>query len=162
MAIRFNKLIRPGQADTTNRFLAESALDRKSASDIMVFMSHKTGDRQAETEAKYITNKHHVQVYMTEWDDSVQYDSNELPDYIMAAIRKSDAFLVHVIAEISVSMWIGYEIGGAHAMAKSRAKIMYNEVRPLPSVVGALKSLCSRNQLDLWIRSISVSAISRF
>ena len=145
MAIKFNKLIRPGQSDSTNRVHAASALARKSASDIMVFMSHKTGDRQAETEAKYITNEHHVQVYMAEWDDNVQYDSNELPDYIMTAIRKSDGFLVHVIAKIAVSMWIGYEIGGAHAMSKSRAKIMYNDVRPLPSVVHALESLRSRS-----------------
>ena len=88
---------------------------------------------------------------MTEWDDDVQGDSTELPDHIMTAIKKSDGFLVNVISEIAVSMWIGYEIGGAHAMEKSRAKIMYNEVRRLPSVVGALRSLRSRNELDLWI-----------
>ena len=153
MAIRFNRLIRSGQTDTNNRFTAESAVIAKSASDMMVFMSHKTGDLEAEREARYISAEHRVQVYMTEWDDNVQGDSNELPDHIMTAIRKSNGFLVNVIAEIAVSMWIGYEIGGAHAMEKSRAKLMYNDVRSLPSVVGALRSLRSRNELDLWIRT---------
>ena len=153
MAIRFNKLIRPGQMDTNNRFVAETAVILKSGSDTIVFMSHKTGDREAETEAKYMSEKHGVQVYMTEWDDNVQGDSNELPNYIMKAIRASDGFLVHVISKIAVSMWIGYEIGGAHAMEKSRAKIMYNEVGPLPSVVGALTRLRNRSQLDVWITS---------
>lgn len=152
MAIRFNRLIRPDQADTTERFVAEAAVIMKSSSDTMVFMSHKTGDRQAEIEAKYISENYRVQVYMAEWDDHVQGDSNELPDHIMRAIRKSDAFLVHVVAQIAVSMWIGYEIGGAHAMEKTRAKIMYQEVRPLPSVVRALTSLRNRNELDRWIR----------
>ena len=36
----------------------------------------------------------------------------------MRAIQNSNGFLVNVIAEIAVSMWIGYEIGGAHAMEK--------------------------------------------
>ena len=90
----------------------------------MIFLSHKIGDKQAEAEAKYIAEKHRVQVYMAEWDDNVQGDSIELPNNIMIAIRKSDGFLVNVVAEIAVSMWIGYETGGAHAMEKSRAKIM--------------------------------------
>ena len=151
MAIRFNMLVRPHQLDTQNRFVAESVVRKKAASDTMVFMSHKTGDIQAVAEAQYIARKHEVGVYMAEWDDDVCGDSNELPDYIMSAIRKSDGFLVNVIAEIAVSMWIGYEIGGAHAMEKSRAKIMYNEVRRLPSVVGALEALRSRSALDRWI-----------
>ena len=117
----------------------------------MIFLSHKTRDIQAETEAKYISDKHRVQVYMVEWDDDVQSDSKELPDHIMRAIRKSDGFLVNVVAEIAVSMWIGYEIGGAHAMEKSRAKIMYKEVHRLPSVVSALSALRNRNELDRWI-----------
>lgn len=151
MAIRFNRLIRPGQMDTTDRSFADTAVIMKSASDTMVFMSHKTGDDQAEIEARYISENHRVKVYMAEWDEHVQGDSNHLPDHIMRAIRKSDAFLVHVVAQIAVSMWVGYEIGGAHAMEKTRAKIMYNDVRPLPSVVRALTSLRSRNELDLWI-----------
>ena len=152
MAIRFNKLIRPGFPDTNNRFSAESAITSKSASDTIVFMSHKTHDLRAEAEAKYISEKHGIQVYMAEWDDNVQSDSDEMPDHIMRAIRGSDGFLVNVVAEIAVSMWIGYEIGGAHAMRKSRAKIMYNEVHRLPSVVNALSSLRNRNELDQWIR----------
>ena len=88
---------------------------------------------------------------MTEWDTTVAGDSAELPEYIMNAIRKSDGLLVNVIAAITRSMWIGYEIGGAHAMRKALAKIMYEEVSPLPSVVGALESLRSRPALDRWI-----------
>ena len=117
----------------------------------MVFMSHKTGDTEAEIEARYIAVRHGVKVYMAEWDDHVGGDSNLLPDHIMDAIRQSDGFLVNVIAEIVVSMWIGYEIGGAHALGKSRAKIMFGEVRGLPSVVGALTSLRNRTALDGWI-----------
>ena len=151
MALRFSRLIRPGLTDMSSSVLAERTVTAKSASDTMIFMSHKTGDQQAEAEAKYIAEKHRVQVYMAEWDDNVQGDSVELPNNIMMAIRKSDGFLVNVVAEIAISMWIGYEIGGAHAMEKSRAKIMYSQVGRLPSVVGALKTLRSRSELDLWI-----------
>lgn len=151
MALKFNRLIRPGQSDMINRFLAEETVVRKPPSVTMIFMSHKTGDRQAEVEAKYIAKEHLVQVYMAEWDDDVQDDSDKLPGHIMKAIRKSDGFLVNVVAEIAVSMWIGYEIGGAHAMEKSRAKIMYRQVGRLPSVVGALATLHNRNELDRWI-----------
>ena len=154
MAIKFNKLIRPGYFTTYDRFLAESAVNSRSVSDKMVFMSHKTGDSKAEKVAEYISDNHRVQVYMAEWDDAVQGDSNELPNHIMTAIRKSDGFLVNVIAQIRESMWIGYEIGGAHAMGKSRAKFMYTEVSRLPSVVSALKTLRSWNELDIWIRTI--------
>ena len=45
----------------------------------MVFMSHKTGDDQAEREAKRITRQHRVEVYMAEWDDDVVGDSNLHP-----------------------------------------------------------------------------------
>ncbi len=128
----------------------------------MVFMSHKTGDDRAETEAQYIKRKHRMSVYMAEWDGRVVGDSNKLPDYIMNAIQRSDGFLVSVIAEIVESMWIGYEIGGAHAMQKSRAKIMYERVGPLPSVVGALESLDDRNALDRWIvTNVCVPSILR-
>ena len=151
MAVRFNKLIRPGWSDMSSGVLAERVVIAKSIDETMVFMSHKTGDRQAEAEANYISNKHKVQVYMAEWDDSVHGDSTQLPSDIMRAIRKCGAFLVNVIAEIAVSMWIGYEIGGAHAMEKTRAKIRYNQVGRLPSVVGALESLRSRSELDQWI-----------
>ena len=151
MAIRFNKLIRL-QATTLSLSEAGQAVRSKTAaSPEMVFMSHKTGDRQAEEEAKYINRRHRVEVYLVEWDDNTEDNSDRLPEHIMDAIRKSDGFLVHVIAEIAVSMWIGYEIGGAHAMGKSRAKIMYNRVSRLPSVVNVLESLHSRIALDLWI-----------
>ena len=88
---------------------------------------------------------------MAEWDDDVVEDSNQLPNHIMNAIRKSKGFLVSVIPAIVESMWVGYEIGGAHAMQKSRASIIYREVGRLPSVVSALESLRSQDALDRWI-----------
>ncbi len=114
-------------------------------------MSHKTDDWKAEREAEYIVNTHRVMVYMAEWDDNVDTDSDELPDYIMTTILDSDGFLVNVTAAIAVSMWIGYEIGGAHAMQKPRARIMYNWVNNSPTVVRALERLRDRGELDEWI-----------
>ena len=153
MAIRFNKLVQPDQPDIQSWSLADDIIVRsKAAGGTMVFMSHKTGDDQAEREAKRITSQHRVEVYMAEWDDDVVGDSNQLPDHIMNAIRQSKGFLVSVIPAIAESMWVGYEIGGAHAMQKSRANIMYREVgRRLPSVVSALESLRSQDALDRWI-----------
>ena len=151
MAVRFNRLVQPGQPELRERIMAENAMRSRAAGYKMVFMSHKTGDVQAMNEANYIADRHKISVYMAEWDDKVGRDPDELPGYIMEAIRKSNGFLVNVTAEIVVSMWIGYEIGGAHAMQKSRAKIMYEEVGRLPSVVGALESLRNHAALDRWI-----------
>ena len=138
MVIRFNKLVRPDLPEIALRYFAEHAIETRAAGEKMVFMSHKTGDSQAEREAKYITIMHKIMVYMVEWDDNVESDTDQLPDYIMTAIRNCDGFLVNVTAEIAVSMWIGYEIGGAHAMRKPRASIMYRWITGLPSVVRAL------------------------
>ena len=152
MGLRFKKLV---QADGTHieyRSLAESTVRSMGTYDKMVFMSHKTGDRSAEREADYIAGRHGVDVYMAEWDDNVDGDSDDLPSYIMNAIRRCDGFLVNVVDEIRISMWIGYEIGGAHAMRKSRAKIMYHRVSRLPSVVGALEALANRSDLNDWVR----------
>lgn len=154
MALRFNKLIRPNLPDTTYSDRAERIVTAKSAESTLVFMSHRTGDDLAEAIARDLAKRHEIEIYMAEWDDTVQRDSNELPDHIMMAIRESHGFLVNVIAEIAVSMWIGYEIGGAHAMDKPRAKIMYVPVRRLPSVVTALESLTEPYELDQWISRI--------
>ena len=102
----------------------------------MVFMSHKTGDDQAEREAKRITRQHRVEVYMAEWDDAVVGDSNQLPDHIMNAIRRSKGFLVSVIPAIAESMWVGYEIGGAHAMQKSLGQHHVQGGRPPSTLSG--------------------------
>ena len=118
----------------------------------MVFMSHKTGDTGAECEARFIHRKLGLKVYMAEWDPNVRGDSNALPAYIMRAIDVSEAFLVHVIDAIKVSMWVGYEIGGAHAKAKPRAKIMYCTVGGLPSVVDVLDTLDCRSELVWWLQ----------
>ena len=151
VTVRFNKLVRPGAAAILHETTASlrMLLDEDTAK--LVFLSHKTGDRSAEEEAQYISAEHGVQVYMAEWDDDVSGDTTELPNYIMKAIESSDGFLVHVIPRVVISMWIGYEIGGAHAMGKIRAKTMYRHVYGLPSVVGALPTLRDRTQLDRWI-----------
>ena len=151
MAVKFNRLVRRDHAEIDIRNLAEQVVRTKTATDKIVFMSHKTGDWQAEREARRIVRLHGVMVYMAEWDDNVEDDSDELPVYIMNAIRKCDGFLVNVTAAIRISMWIGYEIGGAHAMQKPRARIMYNWIRNLPSVVRALEWLGDREELDEWI-----------
>ena len=151
MAIRFNTLVRPDQSAIRTRFAVDSFLSTKDARDAMVFMSHKTGDSRAQSEATYIAQRHGVHVYMAEWDDEVDGDSPVLPDYIMNAIRQSNGFLVNVRPDIKASMWIGYEIGGAHAMQKRRASIMYDVVYGLPSVVAALAKLSTRAALDRWI-----------
>ena len=161
MAITFNKLIRPNLADIRQLTLVESHLRFKSAADVMMFLSHKTGDDTAETVARYISDKHHVQVYMAEWDDTVYGDSAGLPDHIMSAIQLSNGFLLNVIPEIGSSMWIGYEIGGAHALDIPRAKFMAERVTGLPSVVGALRSLRNRSDLDQWVASICRWGINR-
>lgn len=156
MTIRFSRLIQPGKRDTHQKMEAESYLNTKSASETMVFLSHKTGDTKAVVEARYIADRYGVRVYMAEWDDRVHRESAGLPDYIMNAIRKSDGFLLNVIPEIGTSLWIGYEIGGAHAMRKSRARIMLEPVGNLPSVVNALRPLQNRGELDQWICRILI------
>ena len=153
MTVRFNKLVRPGEPFILRETTASIQMMLKKDSEKLVFLSHKTGDRQAEKEARYISTKHRVQVYMAEWDDDVDGDTTELPNLIMEAIESSDGFLVNVIPRIVVSMWIGYEIGGAHAMQKVRAKTMYQQVNGLPSVVGALPTLRNRAELDRWIEA---------
>lgn len=124
----------------------------------LVFMSHKTGDTAAEREARYISSKHKVAVYMAEWDGAItDPGSPALPDHIMQAIRVSRGFLVHVIARIADSMWIGYEVGGAHVLDRPRARIMYNagaSAPPLPAVVGALDGLDNEAALDSWIKAL--------
>lgn len=124
----------------------------------LVFMSHKTGDKAAESEARYISRKHNVAVYMAEWDRRIINPSSlALPAYIMGAIHASRGFLVHVIAQIKDSMWIGYEVGGAHVFGKRRARITYNANPPspsLPAVVGALPPLGDQAALDRWIQAL--------
>ena len=123
----------------------------------LVFMSHKTNDRAAEREARYISSKHNVAVYMAEWDGGIQNpNSLALPAYIMQAIGASCGFLVHVTLEIETSMWIGYEVGVAHARDTRRARITYNARQrlTLPAVVGALPSLDDRTALDMWIQRL--------
>ena len=117
-----------------------------------VFISHKTNDLEAERLAKYITRVYRVVTYLAEWDPYVRDDSPTLPDYIMDHIQSSHGFLVSVIPEITFSMWVGYEIGGAHAHQVPRAKIMFSPVSGMPSVVEALESLRNSSELDSWIR----------
>ena len=67
----------------------------------------------------YIASTHDVAVYMAEWDGSIKDPGSlTLPANIMQVIRASRGLLVYVIAQITHSMWIGYEVGGAHALRK--------------------------------------------
>ena len=114
-------------------------------------MSHKTGDRDAGRLADHIFGRHGVYVYMAEWDDDItDHSAGNLPDHLMEKIKESDGFLVNVTSQIAVSMWVGYEIGGAHALDKPRAKYDHTSVL-LPSVVEALETLTSLLDLSGWI-----------
>ena len=149
--VRFNRLVRPSGSRVTNIMEAERVMTASAAPTL--FLSHKTGDQAAEEEADYIAETHNVEVYMAEWDPRVDGDSNELPNHIMNNIRQSNGFLVCMSPLVATSMWVGYEIGGAHAFRKSRAKITYTHTVPadLPSVVESLRPLRSRRALDRWI-----------
>ena len=126
----------------------------RSAFNKVLFLSHKTHDTTADKLARYINQRHNVTVYMAEWDDYIDHTAQgALPDYIMAIIQGCDGFLVNVSSAIAVSMWVGYEIGGAHALRKTRAKYISVYVSNLPSVVDALDSV-DRDTLDSWIRRL--------
>ena len=118
-----------------------------------IFMSHKTGDTAAESEAKRITKTHRVIVYMAEWDPGVTPSSNKLPDYLLRHIHISHGFLVHVSRPISISMWVGYEIGGAHAFGVKRARVEKSSAGLLPTVLSALEKLSNNYEVDQWIRT---------
>ena len=149
MTLRFNRLVRPDAGDI---FLTENAAGFIESSHYrMVFMSHKHGDRDAEREATRIAVRFRIMVYMAEWDNHVSGDNAELPNYIMHHIGVSRGFLVYVSAEIGESMWVGYEIGGAHAYEKSRARIVRNYYGSLPSVVEVLHPLTTEQAVDQWI-----------
>ena len=114
-------------------------------------MSHKTGDQDAERLADHIFEQYGVYVYMAEWDDHItDPGSDKLPGRLMEKIKESDGFLVNVTSQIAVSMWVGYEIGGAHALNKPRAKYDHTSFL-LPSVVEALEPLRSLPDLANWI-----------
>ena len=123
----------------------------------LVFMSHKTYDLDADRLARHIWSNLNAAVYMAEWDGRIQNpNSLALPPYIMKAIDASRGLLVHVIAKITTSMWIGYEVGVAHALGKPRASITYNARQPvsLPAVIGALHSLGSQLDVDAWVKAL--------
>ena len=150
--VRFNTAFYPtdtGFAQTAS--FAEDTIQKQSRQRRKVFISHKTNDVHAENLAKYITRKHRVITYLAEWDPNVHADSPTLPDYIMRHIRTSQGFLVSVRPQIAISMWVGYEIGGAHAYSVPRAKIMFTRATGLPSVVEALPPLANHDELDVWI-----------
>ncbi len=151
--VRFNKAFYPDQTGTvqeTASFGVQS-VQRNVRGRRKIFVSHKTNDSHAEDVAQYITRRHRIVTYLAEWDPNVDPDSRRLPDYIMAQIRTSQGFLVSVRPQIAISMWVGYEIGGAHAHRVSRAKLVFDAVHGMPSVVDALDALRSRSELDTWI-----------
>ena len=150
MGVEFNRFV-GGDLSTTSFSVADSRILRKSSTTKMIFMSHKTGDSQAEALADHIYEKYGVFVYMVEWDDDAEDRGTEtFPNNLMAKIYESDGFLVSVTSQIAVSMWVGYEIGGAHALDKPRAK--YDKTTIIfPSVVETLKRLKSESDLRAWI-----------
>ena len=151
MMLRFNKLVLHDRPNIEIEYSARDFFTTRPSHPV-IFMSHKTGDYRAEREAERISEEHKVGVYMAEWDENIDGDSKELPEYIMKAIRSCKGFLVHVVASIVDSMWIGYEIGGAHAMQMKRARIMAQKGSQLPSVVAALDPLDNTYEVDKWIR----------
>jgi len=153
--VRFNRAFSPDYTGTAREIKsAASASDyRQATGRRQVFISHKTNDSQAEDLARYITRQHGIITYLTEWDPNVTHDSLALPDYIMREIQISQGFLVNVRPQIVISMWVGYEIGGAHAHGVPSAKMMFSPVSGMPSVVEALESLKCYPDLDDWITS---------
>ena len=153
--VRFNRVFFPDHAGSVGeaKSAASAGAQRRATGRKQVFISHKTHDSQAEEVARYITSQHGIITYLAEWDPNFRHDSLALPDYIMREIQVSHGFLVNARPQIAVSMWVGYEIGGAHAHEGPSAKMMFSQVSGMPSVVEALKSLKSYLDLDEWIRS---------
>ena len=168
--IRFNRIVLGdgedsdirdrAEADELVRVLLRGDAYRVSQGQLVsriVFMSHKTGDLDAEKEARYIGSKHNVAVYMAEWDPNIQNPTClRLPGYILRVIKASLGFLVHVIEDITHSMWVGYEVGVAHAFGTPRARITFNAspAPALPAVVKALQPLKNHAKLDSWIQAL--------
>lgn len=149
------RYIHTGEADSAVRNVLGARGLALHSSIKMVFLSHKTGDSVADQVARHILNRHGMWVYMAEWDRAIQNHSpNALPEYIMRTINVSRALLVQVIPQISSSMWIGYEVGGAHAFNKPLAKTMFTPVSNLPAVVDALHSLVNWPALDAWLQHV--------
>ena len=152
--VRFNKAFYPGPTGTIQEAADFTAsVQRQASGRKKVFISHKTNDHKAEELAKYITHQHRIVTYLAEWDPSVNPNSPTLPDHIMKHIRTSHGFLVSVRPQIAISMWVGYEIGGAHAHGVPRAKMVFDQVPAMPSVLKAIQALRNRPELDSWIRA---------
>lgn len=152
--VRFNRAFYPDATGTVRVTAAfDESVRRQVSGRKKVFISHKTNDRHAEELAQYITRQHRIVTYLAEWDPGVNPNSPTLPDHIMNHIRTSQGFLVSVRPQIAISMWVGYEIGGAHAHGVPRAKMVFDPVHGMPSVVEAIRALRSRSELDSWIKA---------
>lgn len=85
-AIRFNKLVYPPDTtmSTHREFTAFSEADQRyrQTGFKKLFLSHKTGDSEAEDLAKRLARRFNIAVYMAEWDTNVTNDSPSLPSYI--------------------------------------------------------------------------------
>ena len=156
-AIRFNKLVYP--PDTTMRthreFTAFSEADQRyrQTGFKKLFLSHKTGDSEAEDLAKRLARRFNIAVYMAEWDTNVTNDSPSLPSYIKRKIKTSNGFLVYANPQIAVSMWVGYEIDIADASSLPSARVTRSTYdRTLPTVILALHKLSSDLEIDNWVR----------
>lgn len=153
MGVRFHRLV--GVANEYE--LRHAQLSRSSyypSIGKLVFLSHKTNDPTADALAELISRNYGATVYMAEWDDDMPDSQGTLPSYLMEKIRECDGFLVNVSSKIAVSMWIGYEIGGAHALSKSRAKYFPTHIPHLPSVLDDLRKLSDPTTLEHWVTSL--------
>ena len=153
--IRFNKLVYPDTPMSSYReltLLSEANRRYEQTGSKKLFLSHKTGDTAAEELARKLAKKLRITVYMAEWDPNVSGDSPELPDYIRKHIETSNGFLVYANQKIA-TMWVGYEIGVAHATSRHRARVTTSLLEPdLPSVVLALRKLSNDYEIENWVR----------
>ena len=152
--VRFNKAFFPDVSGSPQETysLVGDRVERQVRGRPRILISHKTNDPQAEDLARHTTRHHGIVTYLAVWDLEARPDSLEFPEYIMRRIQPSQGFLVSVRPQIAVSMWVGYEIGGAHAHGVPRAKTMFSPVSHMPSVVEALERLRSFQELDSWVR----------
>ena len=159
--IRFNRAYYPMETPAGFRVRAATSTEtyrqsyQRRSGVTQIFISHKTGDVQADNIGQHIVNVHRIGAYLVEWDPNVNPTSTSLPRYLLSQIGLSKGFLVNVTPSIAISMWVGYEIGGANAYQIESARANFSgQHTNMPSVVDCLPSLTNFTQLDQWISSL--------
>ena len=155
--IGFNKLVYYSSITNTHRELTRRDEANKYYEDTTskkLFLSHKTGDSEAELLANQLARMFRIVIYLAEWDPNVTHDSPSLPGYIKRQIKTSNAFLVCANPQVAISMWVGYEIGIADASSLPCARVTKTFIdRKLPSVVRALRRLSTDSEIADWVRT---------